>query len=121
MYEIIKEFLEKYGFFIVGGAIGAAIHRIRKKMSNAKFIKFLIVAVCVALGTGIISREVFNISETVTYVICGLAGAFSEDLLDEIEEFIHSLSDILKKKFGLEIDEYSNKNKKQKDEDYEDI
>lgn len=103
-FEIIEIFCSKYGFFIIGGVIGAVIHRMRKKMSWIRFIKFLFTAVVIALASGIIARDWFNIPETVTYVICGIFGAFSDDILNEIEEFIHSLSDIAKKKAGLELD-----------------
>lgn len=102
--NLVENFLSKYGFFIVGGALGALIRRMRKKMSISRFLKFLTTAVIVALASGIIARDWFNIQETVTYVICGIFGAFSEDILNEVEEFIHSLSDIAKKKAGLELD-----------------
>lgn len=100
--EYVEFFCSKYGFFIVGGILGAVIHRMRKKMSWSRFIKFLITAIIVALASGIIARDWFNIPETVTYVICGVFGAFSEDILNEVEEFIHSLSDIAKKKIGMD-------------------
>ena len=100
--KMLYDFYSKYGFFIIGGAIGAFVHRTRRKMSFIRFLKFLVVAVVVALGVGIIARDYFNIPETVTYVLCGIFGAFSEDLLNEIEEFIHSLSEIAKKKLGVD-------------------
>lgn len=114
--DIIKDFISKYGFFIVGGSIGAIIHRLRYKMTLSRFIKFLFIAIITALSAGIIAKEVFNLSETVCYVVCGIFGAFSEQILDEIEEFIKSLSDIAKKKLGYEETE-NNNHKKEIEED----
>lgn len=105
--QTITDFLSKYGFFIVGGTIGAMLHRLRKKMTVARFIKFSVIAIIVALSAGIVAKEVFNLSDALCYVICGIFGAFSENILDEIEEFINSLSDIAKKKLGYH--EYKNK------------
>lgn len=106
--NLVEQFCSKYGFFIIGGALGATIHRMRKKMPLSRFLKFLVTAIIVALASGIIARDWFNIPETVTYVICGIFGAFSEDILNEVEEFIHSLSDIAKKRAGLEIEKNKN-------------
>ena len=100
--QYIEKFFYNYGFFIVGGAIGAIIHRMRVKMSPLRFIKFLFVAIILALAAGIICRDIFHLPETTIYVICGVFGAFSEEILDELEEFITSMSEMAKKKLGAE-------------------
>ena len=98
----IEKFFQNYGFFILGGAIGAIIHRIRVKMSLLRFINFLFVAIILALAAGIICRDIFHLPETTIYVICGVFGSFSEEILGEVEEFIKSMSEMAKKKLGME-------------------
>ena len=100
--QYIEKFFYNYGFFIVGGAIGAIIHRMRVKMSPLRFIKFLFVAIVLALAAGIICRDIFHLPETTIYVICGVFGAFSEEILDEIEDFIRHASEMTRKKLGME-------------------
>ncbi len=98
MKLIIKEFIEKYGFMMFVGLIGSGINRLRRRMSWKRFIGSIIISICVALSVGVIARDYFHVGESVTYVLCGLSGTFSETILSEIEEFIQNLSDILIKK-----------------------
>lgn len=100
--QYIEKFFYNYGFFIVGGAIGAIIHRMRVRMSPLRFIKFLFVAIVLALAAGIICRDIFHLPETTIYVICGVFGAFSEEILDEVEDFIRHASEMVRKKLGVE-------------------
>nr|DAE86535.1 MAG TPA: holin [Caudoviricetes sp.] len=100
--QYIEKFFYNYGFFIVGGAIGAIIHRMRVRMSPLRFIKFLFVAIVLALAAGIICRDIFHLPETTIYVICGVFGAFSEEILDEVEDFIRHASEMVRKKLGME-------------------
>lgn len=100
--QYIEKFFYNYGFFIVGGAIGAIIHRMRVRMSPLRFIKFLFVAIVLALAAGIICRDIFHLPETTIYVICGVFGAFSEEILDEVEDFIKHASEMTRKKLGME-------------------
>lgn len=111
--DIVKDFLSKYGFFIVGGSIGAIVHRLRNKMTFSRFLKFLFIAIIVALSAGIIAKEVFNLNDSLCYIICGIFGAFSEDILDELEDFIKSWSDIAKKRLGYEKENYKEKIEKE--------
>ena len=99
--QYIEKFFYNYGF-IVGGAIGAIIHRMRVRMSPLRFIKFLFVAIVLALAAGIICRDIFHLPETTIYVICGVFGAFSEEILDEVEDFIRHASEMVRKKLGME-------------------
>ena len=100
--QYIEKFFYNYGFFIVGGAIGAIIHRMRVRMSPLRFIKFLFVAIVLALAAGIICRDIFHLPETTIYVICGVFGAFSEEILDEVEDFIRHASEMTREKLGME-------------------
>ena len=100
--QYIEKFFYNYGFFIVGGAIGAIIHRMRVRMSPLRFIKFLFVAIVLALAAGIICRDIFHLPETTIYVICGVFGAFSEEILDEVEDFIKHASEMTRKKLVME-------------------
>lgn len=107
--NFIEKFFYNYGLFILGGALGAIIHRLRNKMSPIRFLKFLFVAIMLALAAGIICRDIFHLPETTIYVICGVFGAFSEEILDELEDLITSLSEIIKDKIGY-------KNKKEEEQ-----
>lgn len=107
--QYIEKFFYNYGFFIIGGSIGAIIHRMRVKMSPLRFVKFLVIAVILALSAGIVCRDIFHLPETTIYVICGIFGAFSEEILDEIEKLVKSFSRIAKKKFGVEEEEETKK------------
>lgn len=114
--QYIEKFFYNYGFFIIGGAIGAIIHRMRTKMSPLRFVKFLFVAIMLALAAGIICRDIFHLTETTIYVICGIFGAFSEEILDETEDFIKHLSEMARKKLGMEDVKIESKKEKQEDE-----
>ena len=93
MEESIVEVAKKYGFFVIGGAIGAVIHRLRTKMSWGRFIASVLVSMFVALCVGIVARDCFNIKESVVYAMCGMSGVFSDIILDEIQECLQLLPD----------------------------
>lgn len=96
-----QNLFEKYGLFVLGGAIGAIIHRLRKKMTIKKFLASVVISMFVSLCAGISCRHYLKIPEELIYVICGLSGVFSEAILDEIESVIHMLPDALKSKLGV--------------------
>lgn len=89
--------------YIVGGAMGAVIHRLRHKMSVWDFIKTIVISMFVSLCVGSLCRDYFNIeSENLIFAICGMSGVFSKEILDEMREVISNLSEIVKRKFNKE-------------------
>jgi hypothetical protein len=101
MEEQIVEIAKKYGFFVIGGAIGAVVHRLRAKMSWSRFACSVVISMFVALCVGIVARDYFNITESVVYAMCGMSGVFSEIILDEIQESLQLLPDWLRSKLRI--------------------
>lgn len=98
--ETLTAFTTKYGFFILGGAIGSVIHRLRNKMPLKRFISSIIISIFVGLSTGIICRDYFHLQESIAYVLCSISGVFSELILDEIQEIIKKLSNLVYNKLN---------------------
>ena len=95
----ILDFLSKYSFFLLAGAIGAAINKLRKQMSWKRFLRSCCIAVFTSLCAGILFLHFFQFPIPVVNALCGITGIFSEYILDEIEEMIRNASDYFKKKF----------------------
>lgn len=95
----ILDFFSKYSFFLLAGAIGAAINKLRKAMSWKRFCRSCIIAVFTSLCAGILFLHFFQLPIPVVNALCGITGIFSEYILDEIEEMIRNASDYFKKKF----------------------
>lgn len=101
IFEFLAEHTKKYSPFILGGAIGAVIHRLRTQMSFKQFLGSVVISIFVALSVGIVCQDYFKLSEPVIFVLCGISGTFSKAILDEIEEIIGNVSTIVKAKFGV--------------------
>lgn len=100
---------ERWGFtFVIGGLIGGIIQRMRKRMSFQKFIMSLAMAMFVGWVIGNALETWLNLPQQIVHSGCALAGVFSEDILNEIEKFIKSVSElaqnIIKSKFGNKND-----------------
>jgi hypothetical protein len=78
MIEFLNEIARKYDLFVIGGAIGAIIHRLRNKMTFKRFLSSVAISMFVALCTGVVARDYFNLQESIVYVLCGVSGVFSE-------------------------------------------
>lgn len=98
--DILTNFSQKYGFFIIGGAIGAVIHRLRNKMSLKRFLASAFISIFVGLSTGIICKDYFHFQDSIAYVLCSISGVFSESILDELQEIIKNISNIVNSKFN---------------------
>lgn len=96
MGEWINEIAKTYGIFAFAGVISASIRRIRNKMTNIRFVAFMVTSVFVSVMTALFLMEWFNIGIHGTLVICAISAHFSDELLDEVHEFILGLSDIIK-------------------------
>ena len=89
--KILESFIEHFGIFALGGMVGAIIHRIRNTMSIRQFLLTVITSVFVGILTGIATRNYLHLNEEVTFGIVSLAGVFSKDLLDFIEDILNQL------------------------------
>lgn len=99
----MDEFSKNYGIIAIAGMIGAVVKRFRKKMSWLRFGATIVISVFVSVITGIFIREWTSFSENAVFAFCGLAGVFSEELLDELLEIIKSTSDLVKNWFNAKI------------------
>lgn len=100
--KVIEVFSYKFGPYIIVGAIGAIIHRIRHKMTWRAFLGTLFISTVLSVSIGFVARDYFEIQkESFIYALCGLGATYSKLILDELEEAIASLSDFIKMKFGL--------------------
>lgn len=97
---MLTNFADKYGLFVMGGAIGAVIHRLRTKMTFKRFLASVVISVFVALCTGAVCRDYFHLQDSVVYVLCGVSGVFSDTILDEIQELIKNVSNIVKSRYS---------------------
>ncbi|WP_314058661.1 hypothetical protein [Empedobacter brevis] len=99
-YKIIHFFeisAEKLGVpFLVGGFVGALVNRMRKRMTWKRFLASIFLAMFVGWVVGISLTSLFNFPTTLVYAICSMAGAFSEDIMDEMEKIVGSLSEWIK-------------------------
>lgn len=96
MSDWINEVARTYGVFAFAGVISASIRRIRNKMTNIRFIAFMITSVFVSVMTALFLMEWFHIGIHGTLVICAISAHFSDELLDELHETISGISEILK-------------------------
>jgi len=105
MKETLLNLVQKYGWFVLGGLIGAIIQRARNSMSLKRFAGTLIVSSFVGLSVGIILRSYLNATEEVIFVACSISGVFSQDILNEIQELISYISVYVKNKLNINSDE----------------
>lgn len=101
--DSIMDFLKKFNPYILGGAIGSVIHRMRTEMSWGAFIKSVFVSVFISVCVGIACKDYLNIeNENIVFVACGLSGTFSKLILDEIEQILKLASIYAKVKMGID-------------------
>ena len=105
MQEQLIEFLtslgKKFGPYILGGAIGSIIHRLRTNMSLKEFIGSVIISMFVGLSVGILAKDYLQISDTIIFVLCSISGTFSKLILAEVEEIIKDISVFVRIKLGI--------------------
>jgi len=117
MFNInFEELANKFGFMVVGGIIGAIIHRIRTKMTFIQFIGTIITSAFVGVIVGIFARNYLKMNEELIFAVTSTAGVFSKDILEQIEYIINHfgkfLMNLLKSKTSINND-------KEEDLDYE--
>jgi hypothetical protein len=108
IWDFIIDGTKRFSPYILGGAIGSIIHRLRTNMTIKDFLGSVIVSMFVAFSVGILCKDYFGIQkDTVIFVLCGISGTFSKALLDEIQQLIGNVSGIIKSRYGRPVyDDY---------------
>lgn len=103
MIDFTMDFLKKFSPYILGGAIGSVIHRMRTKMDLITFFKSVVMSVFISICVGIVCKEYLGITnDNIIFVFCGISGTFSNVILDEIEQILKLAADWVQSK--IEID-----------------
>lgn len=98
---LILDFLIKAAPFLIAGALGAVIKRIRSgKIPTKRFLGQIVISAFLAWCIGVTIQHYLNLPNQVTYAIVSLAGMFSDIILDEIEEAIKKLSELFEMYIG---------------------
>jgi hypothetical protein len=96
----IVNFVKPLSIYIFGGLIGSIVHSLRTKMTVVEFIKTAIIGMFVSVCIGIFFKEYMEITnQNVLFAICGIGGAFSRIILDELEPFVKIFANFIKNKF----------------------
>lgn len=105
MKEYLVDIAERYGGFVVGGLVGAIVHRIRNAMGFCKFLGVLFISAFVGFCVGVMMKNYLNPPVEVMFVACSISGVFSKDILDEIQQIIKNISDFVKSKLKTKNNE----------------
>ncbi|WP_163401415.1 hypothetical protein [Flavobacterium fluviatile] len=101
-YDIFIDFIKKLNPYILGGAIGAIINRMRNEMSWIAFLKSVIMSMFISFCVGTFCKDYLLLqNENIIFVACGLSGAFSKIILDEFEQILKLASVYAKSKLGI--------------------
>lgn len=104
IYKYVELYGKEYGFFFcLFGIIGAVVAQAQKKMKWFDFLMSLIVSAFVSWFVGVAVSELFDLSDKLIYVIVGICGHFSKEVLEEIRELITSISEWVKSYIDLII------------------
>ena len=87
------EFINKYGSFMLAGAIG-------RRMTWSRFFRSCLIAIFTSLCAGVLFLHFLQLPIPVVNALCGVTGVFAESILDEIEDIISHLSDYIDKKLN---------------------
>ena len=89
IFTIFLDYLKKFSPYIIGGAIGSVIHRMRTEMSFVTFLKSVVMSIFISICVGIVGKDYLRIeNENIIFVMCGISGTFSKIILDELEQII---------------------------------
>lgn len=100
LFQILYDWFKRFSPYILVGAVGAVVHRLRTEMTWKEFGGSLFVSVLVSLSVGVVAQEYTLLKDDVIFVLCGISGTFSKLLLDELEEIIADLSVFFKDWIG---------------------
>lgn len=106
LIHLLEQFLvflevkgEKIGlYFVLGGAIGSIMTAVWKKMSLGMFLRTIVVSMFVGWITGVLLRSYTTIDPDAIYAFVSMAGAFSYQILEQLEKLLKNSSDIISKK-----------------------
>ena len=99
-FTFLMDFLKRYSPYIIGGAIGSVIHRMRTEMNLSTFLKSVVISIFISMCVGILCKDYLGIvNENIIFVFCGISGTFSKIILDELEQIIKLASVYVKSKF----------------------
>lgn len=102
IFDNIMDLIKKFNPYILGGAIGSIIHRMRNEMSWTAFFKSVVMSIFISICVGIACKDYLDVkNENIIFVACGLSGTFSKLILDEIEQILKLASVYAKAKLGL--------------------
>lgn len=97
IYKYVELYGKEYGFFFcLFGVLGAVVAQAQKKMKWFDFLMSLIVSAFVSWCVGVAVSDLFNFSDKLIYVIVGVCGHFSKEVLEQIREVITSISQWVK-------------------------
>jgi hypothetical protein len=102
MKDYLINVASKYGGYVIGGLVGAIVHRLRNTMSFQRFLSVLAISAFVGFCVGVLLKNYLNASDEVIFVACSVSGVFSKDILDEIQELISYVSLFVKKKAKID-------------------
>ena len=106
LLNLVMDFLKKFSPYIIGGAIGSIIHRMRTEMSLITFLKSVVMSIFISICVGIVCKDYLNIkNDNIIFVFCGISGTFSKIILDELEQIIKLGSVYVKNKIGINKDD----------------
>lgn len=96
---IIMDFLKKFSPYIIVGAIGSIIHRMRTEMSFGTFLKSIVMSIFISICVGIVCKDYLEVkNENLIFVCCGISGTFSKIILDELENVVKLSFNYIKNK-----------------------
>lgn len=99
--DLIMDFLKKFSPYILGGAIGSIIHRMRTEMSFVTFLKSVVISIFISICVGIAFKDYLKVeNENIIFVACGISGTFSKIILDELEQILKLASVYVKSKIS---------------------
>lgn len=105
LFEISIIFLEQKGerfglYFVIGGAIGSVMTAVWKKMSLGMFLRTILVSMILGWATGVLLRNYTSIPTDASYAIVSMVGAFSYQILEQLEKIVKNSGDIINKKLN---------------------
>jgi len=92
--QFLLNIAEKYAPFLIAGATGAIINRLRKgKVTFKRFVNQIFISAFLAWCLGVSLQYWLEIPNQVIYAIVSLSGMFSEIILDELEEISSNIKE----------------------------
>lgn len=102
LFNTVLDILRRFSPYILGGAIGSIIHRMRTEMTLVTFFKSVVMSIFISICVGIVCKDYLNIkNENIIFVCCGLSGTFSKLILDELEQLLKLAAVYVKIKLGI--------------------